>query len=158
MKFLSTLLTFLGIVSTSVCEHYSDSYPEFESSSLDFESFDFEFGSFDFEFGSYSFEFGSYSFDLESPDVFSPYEDTDSPIQHLMFTFSPTPSGYSTEGPTAGPSSAPTSAPTSLLTSSSGIDSDARGLDNFEGVNSAKSIVPFVYTLAPVVVLVGLFC
>ena len=151
MKFLSTLLTFLGIVSTSVCEHYSDSYPEFESSSLDVESFDFEFGSFDFEFGSYSF-------DLESPDVFSSYEDTDSPIQHLMFTFSPTPSGYSTEGPTAGPSSAPTSAPTSLLTSSSGIDSDARGLDNFEGVNSAKSIVPFVYTLAPVVVLVGLFC
>jgi len=151
MKFLSTLLTFLGIVSTSVCEHYSDSYPEFESSSLDVESFDFEFGSFDFEFGSYSF-------DLESPDVFSPYEDTDSPIQHLMITFPPTPSGYSTEGPTAGPSSAPTSAPTSLLTSSSGIDSDARGLDQFEGVNSAKSIVPFVYTLAPVVVLVGLLC
>ena len=144
MKFLSTLLTFLGIVSTSVCEHYSDSYPEFESSSLDVESFDFEFG--------------SYSFDLESPDVFSSYEDTDSPIRDLMFTFSPTPSGYSTEGPTGGPSSAPTSAPTSLLTSSSGIDSDARGLDNVEGVNSAKSIVPFVYTLAPVVVLVGLFC
>ena len=144
MKFLSTLLTFLGIVSTSVCEYSSDSYPEVESSSLDFESFDFEFG--------------SYSFDLESPDVFSSYEDTDSPIRDLMFTFSPTPSGYSTEGPTGGPSSAPTSAPTSLLTSSSGIDSDARGLDNFEGVNSAKSIVPFVYTLAPVVVLVGLFC
>ena len=144
MKFLSTLLTFLGIVSTSVCEHYSDSYPEFESSSLDFESFDFEFG--------------SYSFDLESPDVFSSYEDTDPPIRNLMFTFSPTPSGYSTDGPTGGPSSAPTSAPTSLLTSSSGIDSDARGLDNLEGVNSAKSIVPFVYTLAPVVVLVGLFC
>ena len=144
MKFLSTLLTFLGIVSTSVCEHYSDSYPEFESSSLDFESFDFEFG--------------SYSFDLESPDVFSSYEDTDSPTRNLMFTFSPTPSGYSTDGPTGGPSSAPTSAPPSLLTSSSGIDSDARGLDNLEGVNSAKSIVPFVYTLAPVVVLVGLLC
>ena len=142
MKLFYTLVSLIGILSTSMCKTQEDSY------SFDFESFYFEY----FDFGSYSFET---DYQIESPS----YENTESPesTNKDFFTFSPTPSGYSTEWPTTGPTSGPTAGPTSFQ--SDGIEFNPRGIEEItEQVNSSKSIVPSVFMIAPFIVLVGLFC